>query len=59
MANLNARVPIARVTRNLEARITITGVRTFNFRVWLGLIVLRLGARILPIRTHVEVHHED
>ena len=41
------KMPISRVTRDLTVRVDVTGVRAWNMRLWLGVQVIKLAARVI------------
>ena len=48
-------VPAHDCIGGFTATITVTGLRRFNVRCWIGLRLLELAAWILPFRTDIEV----
>ena len=48
-------VPMSSVTKQIEAKIIIKGWRTFNWRFWLALRVLRVARMIMPVHTDIEI----
>ena len=48
-------VPVSETVGGVMATITMTGLRAFNLRCWVGMQLLRLASWVLPVHTHVEV----
>lgn len=46
MANANVTMPVSKITKDIHATITVTGLRTMRVRFWLASYVFRLGAWI-------------
>ena len=52
MASLHT--PITNVTKNLTLTLTLTGVRSWQARVWVGTQLIRLAARVMGVGFRVE-----
>lgn len=47
MATTNIMVPMAMVMKNMTMNVTIKGVRLHRFRIWAGVQLMRLAARVI------------
>lgn len=50
-----AKLPMSDVTRNLELKICVTGVKTWRVRLWLGALLMRFAAWVIGCKCEVEV----
>lgn len=48
--NSHVDVPISHITDDITMTVTVSGMKRFNFRCWLGLKVLRIVCAIFPFR---------
>ena len=54
MADLNARVPMTRITRDITMNIEVTGVRVWRVRMWLAVKIMRLAAWVAGVGIKIE-----
>jgi hypothetical protein len=47
MADLNARLPMSSVMKDVVLHVDMTGVTTWRIRVWLGTKLIVLAARVM------------
>lgn len=55
MASTHVTMPISRVTKDMTMTLTITGMRVFRWRLWLGMVLIRLAGLAMPFRVDVQV----
>jgi hypothetical protein len=48
-------IPMSEVAGQITATITVKGMRRFNLRCQLGVLLLRCAAAVFPFRTEIEV----
>lgn len=54
MASTHASVSMGSVMRNVTMKVRVTGVHTFRIRLWMGGLLIRLGAVVMGCGIQVD-----
>jgi hypothetical protein len=57
MAELTAKIPISKVTKEVTMQVRVTGFRSFKFRLWIATLLIRLAAFVAGMG--IEVNLEE
>jgi hypothetical protein len=49
------RIPMADVMGRIHLNVTLTGVTIYRLRLWIGLHLLRLAARVMGVGMHLDM----
>jgi uncharacterized membrane protein (DUF441 family) len=55
--NMNAQVPISRITRDITMHVMVTGLTGWRIRMWIAMRLMVLVAWIAGMGIHVEMEH--
>ena len=50
-----ASIPMTRLMNNVTCEITLTGVKTWRVRLWIGTLFFKLGTRIIGIKGNAKI----
>jgi len=48
-------IPISKATEDIMVTIKVTGIKQWGLRLWIGRQLIKMVARIMPIRVEVEM----
>lgn len=48
------RVPLPKVMKELTIKISLTGVRTLQFKIWLGIKIIKLGVAVIGCKADIK-----